>query len=1052
MSTTPGFAVIDLETTGFSASDRIIEIGLVLLDSSLAVESTWDTLVQPNRDIPNSFVHGITATDVVKAPAFGEVAPQLAGLLTGRIPVAHNASFERRFLTMEFRRAGVDTNVDSVGWTDTQALSKRILGCAKLEQALAVVGIENARPHAALADALATAELLGVLAREYGASVDPGSRVVAEPAEPAEAPRVGLLSRTLETAKSKHWLAGLADNLPSNSDADVERYRKALAASLVDRSLSASEIAQLSAIAVQDGLSFDDIALIHEDFIRQLAVTAWLDGVVTNDERAELTQLARQLGVADEVVDQLLAAPVGDGEAGEFRLRPGDRVAFTGSLDLPRAEWERRVVELGLSHGAVTKKTVVVVAGNPDSMSGKAARARELMIPIVSEVAFTRLIAAFEGIVAAPAEDVETSGVDEQRFPWLLDVEAEAQAPDEVALAWISHKPDAPLHHLSPGLSVDSQLELAHSSIAAAGQRWRQLYPRMLEATVYDLRSLQGVGEKRVRRLVEAVILAALDTDESAEQDSPAVVDDMGLSSSIYLDGDTYRGPREDVDVVAGWAALTGEPFPGTGREKVVSLFSACVAELVEVALRDERMLEIATQRWLGDATLEELGAQFGVSRERVRQLETKARDAYSVNSELSEATARAISRKFGRLILTEQAQAELPELWNEAVLPGTTFEQYFRKLYTLWDVNGRWIHAPGVPAELTTWIDGNIDTHGIFSTAAAAKHLDVDQNDLRELLLEAPSFFPLSDEEMARATNYQDRAVAVLAHDQHPMSLEDIAAHFRTESNIRSVANQLAVDPRITRVALNSYALTEWGMEEFSTISDWIARRIDDSPTGAVALSELLADAPQLGVSETSVRAYASSIDFRMDNGMVRRAVGDEEVIEDGPEDSKNMYLRGGTWRLLIAVTADHLRGSGFQVPRGAVGLYHVPVGGEVEVPSRLGGQFLRVNKLRQPSTSTIRRFLQELGSKEGDRVWLTFGPELFDVSPAPDRDSHLRGLARLLNEMGLDTALASDADAAMREVNLALGLSGDAPRRRSAAIFGHRGQDELADIIRSL
>lgn len=38
------------------------------------------------------------------------------------------------------------------------------------------------------------------------------------------------------------------------------------------------------------------------------------------------------------------------------------------------------------------------------------------------------------------------------------------------------------------------------------------------------------------------------------------------------------------------------------------------------------------------------------------------------------------------------------------------------------------------------------------------------------------------------------------------------------------------------------------------------------------------------------------------------------------------------------------------------------------------------------------------------------------------------------------------------MGEVNAALGLDRNAPRRRSAAIFGHRGQDDLADIIRAL
>lgn len=92
MSYTPHFAVIDVETTGFSKNDRVIEIGVVQLDSTATVERTWETLVQPNRDIPNSFVHKLTATDVVNAPHFEDIAGELAELLDGRTIIAHNAN------------------------------------------------------------------------------------------------------------------------------------------------------------------------------------------------------------------------------------------------------------------------------------------------------------------------------------------------------------------------------------------------------------------------------------------------------------------------------------------------------------------------------------------------------------------------------------------------------------------------------------------------------------------------------------------------------------------------------------------------------------------------------------------------------------------------------------------------------------------------------------------------------------------------------------------------------------------------------------------------
>ena len=57
------FVVIDVETTGFSNQDRIIEIALITLDSeTLKAAEEYDTLINPERDITATHVHGITAT------------------------------------------------------------------------------------------------------------------------------------------------------------------------------------------------------------------------------------------------------------------------------------------------------------------------------------------------------------------------------------------------------------------------------------------------------------------------------------------------------------------------------------------------------------------------------------------------------------------------------------------------------------------------------------------------------------------------------------------------------------------------------------------------------------------------------------------------------------------------------------------------------------------------------------------------------------------------------------------------------------------------------
>ena len=62
------------------------------------MEKAWDTLINPECAIANSFVHKITDVDVAQAPTFPDIANTVPSLLAGRMMVAHNASFEQRFL------------------------------------------------------------------------------------------------------------------------------------------------------------------------------------------------------------------------------------------------------------------------------------------------------------------------------------------------------------------------------------------------------------------------------------------------------------------------------------------------------------------------------------------------------------------------------------------------------------------------------------------------------------------------------------------------------------------------------------------------------------------------------------------------------------------------------------------------------------------------------------------------------------------------------------------------------------------------------------------
>jgi len=100
---------IDTETTGRDSTvDRVIEVAAVIWDGS-CVSERFSWLVNPGCPIPaeTTEVHGIKDEDVAGKPRFGEILPELLAVLAGRIPLAYNAEFDRRFLMAEYARCPV---------------------------------------------------------------------------------------------------------------------------------------------------------------------------------------------------------------------------------------------------------------------------------------------------------------------------------------------------------------------------------------------------------------------------------------------------------------------------------------------------------------------------------------------------------------------------------------------------------------------------------------------------------------------------------------------------------------------------------------------------------------------------------------------------------------------------------------------------------------------------------------------------------------------------------------------------------------------------------
>ncbi len=389
------WSVIDLETTGLWPSvDRIVEIGVVRLSAAGQEIASWTTLVDPDRDVGASEIHGLTAFDLRGAPRFSDLAPSLLAMLTGTRLAAHNARFDMNFLSCELARVGIDWGAPDALCTMNAVSRLGLTSSRQLSYACAELGIDHPDAHCAITDARAAA---GLLARILGrldrtpavvpwlmdAPVPPPSRLRTEPAPPRLDTALGAIADRV----------GVPDGL-TISDEAASAYLALLDRVLEDRNVTDHEVSALASIAREWAMSAESVRGLHVAYFQGIGDLARADGVITAAEARDLSILAEFLGVS---LDEPATPGVPIARTEDFR---GRSVCFTGAsvvtirgLSLERADQERFATDAGLivKHN-VSRKCDIVVLADPDSRSGKSKLADELGVRKIAEPVFWRAL------------------------------------------------------------------------------------------------------------------------------------------------------------------------------------------------------------------------------------------------------------------------------------------------------------------------------------------------------------------------------------------------------------------------------------------------------------------------------------------------------------------------------------------------------------------------------------------------------------------------------------------------------------------------------------
>ncbi len=414
------FAVLDVETTGvLPRTDRVVEVAVVRMDASGRQLDEFATLVNPERDVGDTYLHGISATDVMSAPTFREVLGDVVALLSGAVVVGHNVRFDLRFLDVEARRARYA--LPDVPFLCTLHLSHRVGGALprrRLSVCCEHAGIPVDGAHDALNDATATARLLvHYLARatdEGVATLDElGCDKAAWPAPswPPWPPTGRALRRSEarqvdEGALVQRLLARL-ETAP-DVEAGIAAYYDVLDRVLEDRRITAEETEALYEVARLWRLEATDVRRAHLKYLRAVADAALADGLISPAEQKDLQKVAALLGVDRRTFEAIqveanasLAKASEAGNAARARTAHsliGQSICFTGALSahldgerITRCMAEELVVAAGLViRKGVSSDLDILVVADPNTQSTKARKAREYGTRVIAEMELWR--------------------------------------------------------------------------------------------------------------------------------------------------------------------------------------------------------------------------------------------------------------------------------------------------------------------------------------------------------------------------------------------------------------------------------------------------------------------------------------------------------------------------------------------------------------------------------------------------------------------------------------------------------------------------------------
>lgn len=414
------------------------------------------------------------------------------------------------------------------------------------------------------------------------------------------------------------------------------------------------------------------------------------------------------------------------------------------------------------------------------------------------------------------------------------------------------------------------------------------------------------------------------------------------------------------------------------------------ISEVISVGLkqlspRERKILfhrEISTEE--NKRTLEELGSELGLTRERVRQIEKSAINKFDG------ATRKKLER-IAVLYVAKLGHVFQIEILDQAIMSNASINgsptgieakrQALMRAGSLQTRHSKWAISPLAAPVIDKWPSRirklssrtGLIPSGLINTELA-KFFSRSEN----LVLYLEEVLGLSRlrGEWLLSDSVRNRTLAGLYLVGRPATKEEIARSAGVEAS--RVSSYLSAFPHVRRAGKGLWAFEEWIEDEYNGIVGEIVQRIQESG-GSTTVRRLVKDLPrQFGVSESSVRTYLATPRFVVENGDVREATHDEiehsyyGLVENHPDAIR---LEDGAWAAKVKLEARFFDGYSAGIPQAIAYAQGIRPGDSLEVP--VEGFPHRVSLIwRLQSTNgrvdlgRIQALLSDLGVSAGDSL----------------------------------------------------------------------------------